>query len=174
MDEDEQARLAARDSVIAQIERAFDGVSREGGVSLHEADRIDAGASGTEQVKARRLDTESRWQDVPGTGIDACYHVLSFFDVIGFRYYIAAFMVWSLKCFRDSASNVSDFTIYALLWRDEKDRNTVERYESLNGEQVKATCMFLRFMVNYGEGYADTYSAQQALDWYWGRFCTAD
>ena len=54
-----------RAAVIDEIALAFDGVSREDGTTLHEAEAIDGYASEEEQLRARQLDTDTRWQDVP-------------------------------------------------------------------------------------------------------------
>jgi hypothetical protein len=78
------------DEIIDEINRAFDGVTREGGVSFHEADVIDNYGSKQERTKARKLDTDECWQDVPEKDIENdC--ILSFLDPIGFRYYMAAY-----------------------------------------------------------------------------------
>jgi hypothetical protein len=79
--------------LIAEITAAFDGVAREDGTTLHEAIAIDNWRSHEEQMTARRLDTEQRWQDVPGEAILACESVLPFLNPKGFRYYLPAFMV---------------------------------------------------------------------------------
>lgn len=83
-------------ALIAEVNAAFDGVSREGGVSLHESYVIDDYGSEAQRLEARKLDTEMRWQDVPDEDIAAGDSCLSFLDEIGFRYYIPAYIVWSL------------------------------------------------------------------------------
>ena len=57
------------DQVIAEIDKAFDGVKR-GAVTLHEADVIDRYRSDKECKAARAQDTEGRWQDVPEADIE--------------------------------------------------------------------------------------------------------
>lgn len=88
---------SVRDELIAEIIAAFDGVSREDGTTLHEAESIDNRESGEENRAARRLDSEQRWQDVPDIAINACCSALSFMDAKGFRYYIPAFLRFGLK-----------------------------------------------------------------------------
>jgi len=86
-----------KQALIEEITAAFDGVSREEGISLHEAMAIDDYESDEERAKARAEDTETRWQDVPDDDIRFSHTVLSFLDVKGFRYYIPAYLVWYLK-----------------------------------------------------------------------------
>ena len=174
MDDEKQARLAVRDAVIAQIERAFDGVSRDGGVSLHEAFAIDCCVSDAEQVKARQLDTESRWQDVPGLDIEHYPSALHYLDPIGFRYYLPAYMTWTLKDYEVTGSTSSNTTLFQLRILEAYRKHYTERFERFNREQTEAICAFLRFMAGNVTEYVYENVAQQALDWYWGRFCTAD
>ena len=86
-----------KQSIIEEITTAFDGVSRENGVSLHEAMAIDNYESAEERTKARAEDTEMRWQEVPDDAIRFLDAVLSFLDAKGFRYYTPAYLVWYLK-----------------------------------------------------------------------------
>ena len=81
------------DQLIVEITAAFDGVSREEGITLHQALAIDDWKTPREQLAARRLDIDQRWQDVPGDAIVAWESALSFLDAKGFRYYLTAFMV---------------------------------------------------------------------------------
>jgi hypothetical protein len=104
---------ALRDEIIAEITEAFGGVLR-GRTTLHEADVIDEYGSEEERRAARARDTEQRWQDVPDSDIESYSSVLSFLCPESFRYYVAAYMVWSLRYYRISDSASSDFTIYAL------------------------------------------------------------
>ena len=89
-------------SLIREITAAFDGVSREDGITLHEAQALDDYAGPDERAEVRKLDTETRWQDVPSEDISQGDSVLSFLDPKGFRYYIPAFLIWYLTTEEDS------------------------------------------------------------------------
>ena len=113
----EQRKVA----LIDEITKAFDGVSRENGVSLSESCVIDDYGSYKERAAARRQDTETRWQDVPDR--DICYgdSCLNFMDEIGFHYYIPAYVVWFLRNMDNEepeapsyGSNTFDSLVYAL------------------------------------------------------------
>ena len=172
MSEDEQTRIAARDAVIRQIETAFDGVGRKFGVSLHEACVIDDYGSRWEQMQARMTDTEWRWQDVPEADIARYFWILSFLDPIGFRYYLPAYMVWTLKNHEQTGSMSDESTVFALFISDGSRAYSMERFTMFTRQQAEAICAFLRFIAKNTLhcGYNDT--AQEALEQYWGRFCT--
>ena len=172
MSEDEQTRIAARDAVIRQIEIAFDGVDRKFGVSLHEACIIDDYGSKWEQMQARMTDTEWRWQDVPEADIARYFWILSFLDPIGFRYYMPAYMIWTLKNYLHTDSMSTNATIYSLDLSDQFREHRMKRFNLFTRSQSEATCAFLRFMAEYSCGWADEDAARQALNAYWGRFCS--
>ena len=82
--------------VLDMIHRAFDGVERGRGITLHEATVIDDYGSEEEQRKARELDQETRWQDVPDSTIAGNFF-LGYLDMEGYRYYLPALMSWSIR-----------------------------------------------------------------------------
>src|SRR5882757_5864474 len=77
-----------RAAVVDQIRSAFAGVGREGGVSLHEAEVIDDMGSRRERNRARKLDTDRVWWEVPEADIAYHYLIFCFLDPVGFRYYL--------------------------------------------------------------------------------------
>ena len=164
----------ARSAVIEQITKAFEGVSREDGISLHEARVIDDWGGEEERAAARKIDTDSRWQDIPVEWIEQLHDVLSFLDSKGWRYYLPAYMLYALKFYKTS-SNACDSALYSCaLYKGSKNNDLKEyqlsRFRSLTVDQSRAVCQFLQFEAAYGEG--DEQVAQEALDAYWSRFCT--
>jgi len=91
--DDVLGRESRRLQVLSEIETAFDGVSREDGVTLHEAEVLDSYGGAAERAAARKLDTEARWNDAE---LAECRDVLSFLDNKGFRYYMPAYMCCEL------------------------------------------------------------------------------
>ena len=162
----------ARPQVMAQIAHAFDGVTREDGVSLHEAVENDYwGGPLVRSPEARKLDTDERWQEVPDAWIEksGSFHPLCYFDPIGWRYYIPAYMLWTLKHYENSHLLIVYQPIYTFDFHT--DKNTPDYTLILTQEQKAAICQFLRFMATYGDSYADAVAAQAALAKYWGQFC---
>lgn len=156
---------ALRPALIALITRAFDGVERGSGLMLHEADVQDFGGDWAE---ARRKDTDTRWQDVPDEAIEDCITALCIVDDAGFRYYLPAYMIWTLNYYRTPGSTLIDHAIYCLHPLD------TSRFAAFTPAQAQATACFLRFMARSPDGQVDEAAAQKALEGYWGQFCPGD
>lgn len=139
---------------------------------MHEAEVIDSYGSHAEREKARRLDTEENWERVPDHDIEECTTALCHLDPEGWRYYLPAYMIWSLRYFRVSRSIVSDSTIYTFD-PDSSDstlrRYKMDRFRLLDSAQSRAVCRFLRYMAA-NDGYADGKVANRALDEFWSQF----
>jgi hypothetical protein len=139
------------DELIAEITAAFDGVSREDGTTLHEAEALDNRESDEECRAARRLDTEQRWQDVPYEDILWCCSALSFLDVKGFLYYLPAFMVHGLRHFEDDPNGILHSCEYHLLYesqkslRQSKPEPIATKY-GFTDAQCRVIAKFLRFL----------------------------
>ncbi len=158
--------------IIAEIHRAFSDVSREDGVTLHEALVIDEYGSDDERLAARERDTDRRWQDVPEHMIEKHDSVLCFMDPKGFRYYLPAYMVWSLRNYATSESWSLNHPICSLALSDsDKLRKwEVERFVLFDDEQARAIHKFLHFMGQRDELTVCVDQARQALDAYWCEF----
>lgn len=163
--------LAAEERValLAEIEAAFDGVSREGGVSLHETEAIDLYKGDEARQAARRLDTESRWQDVPHADLAEVCGVggISFFNPIGWRYYLPAYMTWWLSGGETSKSFAAECLLYSLTLSKELAAYQLGRYTSLGPRQVAVVTRFLRFVERFAEYESSQQDARLALAKYW-------
>ncbi|MCW3095898.1 MAG: hypothetical protein JWL77_1516 [Chthonomonadaceae bacterium] len=161
-------------ALIAQIRMAFAGVTRMGGVSLHEADVIDGYGSPQQRNAARKLDTDRVWWEVPDADIERYHWILSFLDATGFRYYIPAYMTWTLAHYEHSESDSGDKTIYALDCGERRNDHKLQYFKLFSREQSEAVCAFLRFMEDDPTGMADSGAALGALKRYWGQFCAEE
>jgi len=160
--------------VVKAIEAAFDGIARGDGVTLHEADAIDARLSSGQRTAARSLDTDVRWQDVPAELIESSYSSLCFVDAKGFCYYIPAFMRWSAQHYKDSESITVDTTIYGLSYVKGRAGVINEALGLLTLEQCRAIALFLKYMSSAEVGqYADAPFARMALEQYWDKYTSA-
>jgi len=160
----------AKQRAIDQITRAFDGVSREDGVSLHEAIALDDYATPAQRAAARALDTETRWQDVPDEDIEHGELALCFFDPTAFRYYLPAYMIWSLRNSQTDQFHMARSLIFHLsLSLSRHPEYKLSRFRALTPEQSAAVCSFLRYTATrIDKRYAER--AHQALNGHWSEF----
>jgi hypothetical protein len=173
-------------ALIEEITIAFDGVSREGCLTLHEAAGWDGHCGiGPWIEEARAKDTDTKWQEVKdewiaenGLGDIA----LSFIDAKGFRYYLPAYLIWSIK--ETVAGFPSDSNTDVVWYLGINFSTHRERFAFLNKQQSSAVAHFLLFLDQWEdewllennfsvendfplEGKSDV---QKALDAYWGQF----
>jgi hypothetical protein len=143
----EQKKIA----LIEEITAAFDGVSREDGVTLHEATVLDDYGSLEERAEARKQDTEDNWQDVPEEDIRFTDAVLSFLDPKGFHYYIPAYVVWYLRNIDNEDPNYWSNTFGSVIFHlaagfhGEVDDFYLSKFKLFTPEQAKAIAHFLVF-----------------------------
>jgi hypothetical protein len=159
-------------ATLQSIATAFDGVTRQNGVTLHEAEVIDDYGSDELRAAAHLKDTDRRWQEVPEADIERL-HSLSFLDPVGFCYYLPAYMTWALNHYKTSDSLSIDSAIYSLDISKGLENYSLERFALLDQSQSCAVCQFLRFMANFGNDYVDSRVAQKALGQYWGKYCSS-
>lgn len=140
-----------RAALIQEVTAAFDGVSREDGVSLHETTVIDDYGSLEERATARLRDTETRWQDVPEKDIRFTGAVLSFLDPKGFHYYTPAYIVWELKNMDNDDPDYWSNTFGSLIFHltpastgSVRD-HTLSQFEFFTLEQRKSIAHYLKF-----------------------------
>ena len=133
--------------LIEKITAAFDGVSRQDGISLHAAQALDDYSSLEEAKKiGREMDRDTQWQDVPNKWLMQFQDIFPYLDPKGFRYYIPAYMVWSLKEPKASDSN----SLSSLMWAIENNNKHFQPHlEILNQEQLQVVSDYIEFVNNY-------------------------
>ena len=154
----EQARL------VTEIDKAFSGVSREGGVSWSESVIIDEYGSDAKRTAARACDKDTSWNElVDDEGWDASTGVggWSFLDSIGFRYYLPAGMLREL-----SGDALDGFPFQLTLGRVFLRDYTLGQWSLLNERQKKCVGDFIRFQARRYEEEGHDYSSKQWLKAY--------
>ncbi|WP_076344050.1 DUF6714 family protein [Paludisphaera borealis] len=111
----------------------------------------------------KRKDPEVHWSEVPGWKIESGFSTLSFFDVEGWRFYLPAFLCWSLENWRSSDSITPDRVIWSL---ELSDAFEPERSKSLNHAPSGAVLDFLSFF----DSYSGEPDAAKAIQSYWHQF----
>ena len=150
-------------SLIQQIHEAFAEVAIGGGETLHQAHLEGAYTDKAEWLAAREMDPESHWSEVPDSKLESISSALSFIDPEGWRFYIPAYMCWTLQNWRTTGKIAADQVIWNLEYADER---ATKRYDLLSRVQSEAVYDFLEFFVKYS-GVDD---AGNAIRLYWHRF----
>ncbi|MEO6811655.1 MAG: DUF6714 family protein [Isosphaeraceae bacterium] len=100
--------------LIRQIHRAFAGVVLGRGETIHQAHLEGVGGRGGRWFEEGRKNLESNWFEVPDWKLEQGASTLSFFDIEGWRFYLPAFMFWSLRNWRITDSTTVDSVIWNL------------------------------------------------------------
>jgi uncharacterized protein DUF6714 len=161
------------DEVVAAIRSAFHEVRRGEGFSLHETEVIDDRGPDEERAAARLLDQENSWQEIPAELLEKFGSALAFMNPEGFRYYIPAFMIWTLLNYQTSRAWAIDSTIYALELTNNPNvfAQRLSEFQLLNREQHEAIALFLLYMSHEKFGsHPGSLGARRALDTYWAPY----
>ena len=136
--------------LINEIRDAFAGVTLEDGVSLNIAEYNDSGGSNKEYLEAAKLDEKNNWEHLSDAILEKHTVTFSFTDLKGFRFYLPAYMIWTLKNHRYSNSIIADQTIYAL----DTDHHVFENIsfsQWFTEPQMQAIIKFLTFCCHHGD-----------------------
>jgi hypothetical protein len=100
------------DTLSARITRAFGGIRLGGGISLIETEFADGG----QFTPPHLIDLEEKmdWTKIINDRLCNFPVTFSFTDFKGFRFYIAPYMILTLRNYETSDSIISDYTIYAI------------------------------------------------------------
>ncbi|MCB1096322.1 MAG: DUF6714 family protein [Verrucomicrobiales bacterium] len=162
-----------RDEVAELIQSAFLAVELGEGLSLRQAKAVD---NREEQScaafrKLRESDEVRDWRRVLMEDLEK-YPYLPHMDAAGFRYYIPAFIMALLECYRDG----SGWTMSTLLClRPKRDtwEHSMHHYELLSTEQRQAIAVFLEALPSFVDlDTEDGKLVSRALRDYWGQFLT--
>ena len=158
--------------LIARIEKAFAEVRREGGITLAECRVMDRRGSEADRKKARAQANDKRWQDIPDAELEKYDQALCFLDPKAFRYYLPAYLRWSLRHLETSKSNLMNAAIYALSPSANQgvSQHNLECWLLFSPEQSHVIYKFLRFIAARCDGPVDTFMAQLALEAHWHQF----
>lgn len=153
-----------RKHLIADIRKAFQGVTREGGISWSETAVMDDYGNMRQRKSARERDQEASWWDLVHDSQwdpEAYGCGFSYLDPIGFRYYLPAAMV---RCINDGTS---ERLSYALEVENPRIQDhTLTQCSLLNRDQRRCVIRFLKYMSEADKELGND-KWQQALDSYW-------
>jgi hypothetical protein len=102
---------AEADSLLQLIQTAFHNVPR-GPLSMHQA-HIAKWADEDQLTLAGAQDGDTRWTEISDATIEEARNALYGADAISWRYFLPAYLRWTIRHFRTNASFICDQTIYA-------------------------------------------------------------
>lgn len=123
-------------ALTEHIRAAFAGVTLGSGVSLREADVIDAYGSDVERARAHALDVTDAWWNVPPEDLER-FRPFAFLDDAGFAFYLPAYMTHALR--RDSHGDTAEQVLWAL------DPATPHNFGAITPEQAEVIAAYLQF-----------------------------
>lgn len=134
------ARLTSR------IEKAFAGVVLGSGVSLHGCEYRDSGGRSMRYLERSRSNERDDWRRVINDDLAYFQVTFSFTDLSGYRFYLPAYMIWTIRNFRTSDSFIADATVYACDPASYQF-NEIPFVRFFDAKQLRAIMFFLQFCV---------------------------
>jgi hypothetical protein len=141
--------------LVNQIHHAFAGVRLEDGTSLNMTEYIDSAGCVPEFMEKAKTDERDDWTAIPDKTLEEFTGTFSFTDLKGFRFYIPAYMSWTLKNHHKCDSIIGDWTIYAI------DPNhylfeSTPFWQWFTTEQIDTMIKFLEFAIRNPDSLDDT------------------
>ena len=146
------------DKLIQEITDVFAGVKLGVGVGLREAQGIDA--YDTEEVCAakREGDEKEDWSKISSNDLNECNSSLSFFDSLGLRFHLPAYMIAELR------GEYNHGLSFCFTYLKEHSR---KRFDFLSPAQRGIIRKFLIFLRDHPDYEFSRDEITRALDNYW-------
>ena len=144
-------------NIINEIKKAFSNVLLGQGIGLWEAQAIDEYKSDIEQKKMRDKDEKKDWNLIPYADLQQCHSSLSFFDALGMRFHIPAFII----------GNMLDKVDDPLFHLVQLDDYTISKLTELNHSQKQAIINYLYWCLNSEKSSLDHIVIKRAIYEYW-------
>lgn len=157
------------EELIAEIEEAFGGVELGDGLSMHQAGAMDLLLEPEEVLQARRLDPETRWQDIPDGRVDEFHYALTYMDPAGLRFHVPRFMVFALEN-PGLDSPAVDAVVYACDFGEEMKQEVLAQFNAMSRKQMRTIAHFLVHIAEANDEDYDVMIAAMALESFWYQF----
>ena len=143
------------------IDNAFDGVVLGDGDSLNMTEYADSGGCAPEYAERAKHDERIDWRAIPNSVLEQFQVTFSFTDLLGYRFYAAPYMIWTIKNHRESDCFIADATIYAMdptSYQFSKKRFS----DWFTPEQIYAILAFLDYCADNGDSLDDRVAVDNA------------
>lgn len=156
-----------RAGIIRWIETHFEDVTRDGGTTLYQMRVLDDYGSPEDLKEAAKLDPESTWQEIADPKLSNFACSMVFLDANGFRFYLPAFMRFTLANWKDGAATCENMGVIYALGRGPQGFHR-EAFEMFSQSQMEATAAFLWYIANSNDSLAE--DAECSLVCGWNKF----
>ncbi len=144
--------------LVDQIHRAFAGVRLEDGTSLNMTEYNDSSGCMPEFKEKAKEDERNDWTTITDETLERFRVTFSFTDLKGFRFYMPAYMIWTIRNHRTSDCPISYFTIYAIR-PSHHLFETIPFWQWFTREQIDAMTKFLEYAARM-----DSLDGEEALE----------
>ncbi len=153
-----EARTAKADELCERVKEAFEGVILGAGVGLFEAQAVDDYEADEARRQKRDKDEKESWERIDAKQLNACSSSLSFFDALGMRFHLPAFMIADLK---GEYGMGMEFTLTHL------SDHSKAKFELLSPAQRQVVRMYLQFLSEDPDSAYHHAEIDRALNDYW-------
>jgi hypothetical protein len=154
-----------RKALIAEITKAFAGVTLEDGIGLKEAQALDDYADKQTQQRYRQEDEKNDWSTIPFERLERCDSSLCFFDAKGMRFHLPAFIIAQLN-----DRNIDVVGLLTYFWYDDKQIYLNNSFGILSAEQRTAVCNFMSALFTDPDDiYKNDTEIQKAIACFWNK-----
>lgn len=134
------------EKLIELIQSAFSNVKLEDGISLNMTEYNDSSGTRPEYLSKAIFDERHNWQAIADETLEQFRVTFAFADAKGFRFYLPAYMIWTIKNHAISDNVIGNYTIYALRPDHHVFKSVkVKLHDWFTEEQLDSIILFLQF-----------------------------
>jgi hypothetical protein len=156
--------IETRNKLIAEIAKAFAGVTLEDGVGLKEADAIDEYADNAMRQQYRQEDEKYEWSAIPPEKLERYHGSPAFFDPKGMRFHLPAFLIAQLN-----GKSIDMNGYLCAFWLELKEAHLNINFCLLSAQQRAAVCHFLYAVLEDPDEDYYAIEIQKAINEFWGK-----
>jgi hypothetical protein len=144
--------------LIATIQKAFSGVSLGKGIGLFQAYAIDGYESDEVCEQQRSKDEKLDWERIKIIHLNSCSSSLSFFDSLGMRFHLPAYICADLR---------GELDLHLAYHLSDINERKAEKLGLLSHDQKLAVAEYIRFLADDEDAAFDREELQKAVDEFW-------
>lgn len=155
-------KLSRESMLINQITSAFKDVVLADGISLNMTEYIDGYETEPDFLERAKKDERDDWQRIPDELLEEFTGTFSFTDLKGFRFYIPAYMIWTIRNHEISDSIISDHTVYALNINHHVFRD-ISMLDWFTPAQISAILAFMKYCADHPDSFDTRYVQREIV-----------